>query len=491
VPLDRIDLEARPYVPRSGWPIGWEELSAYYPRAQDYCDAGPWAYGVAEALGPDAPPTIQGFRDPDIEAELLERFSRPTDFGRAYGGRLARSARTRVLLRAQALRLLEDGVVTGLEAAVTDLPQRRFTLRARNYVLASGGLETPRLLMVSDRSRRGGLGNAGGALGRYYMCHLENTLGQLQLMPADRPIALEFERTADGTYVRRKLAVSAVAQRREQLLNTTFRLHHALFPDPSHRSGVLSAMYLVKDAILPEYSRKLTALEHANRAGLVRNRQFWLAHLGNVARDSLEVGRFGLDWLRRRTFAARKLPFVVVRSRQGSYPLDFNAEQVPNPDSRVALAADTDAHGVPRLMVDWRLARQDVDSLLRAAQLVRDAFARSGTARFEFDAARLEAECRASAPVGGHHLGTARMSASPAEGVVDANCAVHGVPNLYVASGAVFPTCGHANPTLTIVALAIRLADHLKARMASPPAAQAVSSHRQENALDALPLARP
>nr|WP_235913802.1 GMC family oxidoreductase [Pseudoroseomonas coralli] len=199
---------------------------------------------------------------------------------------------------------------------------------------------------------------------------------------------------------------------------------------------------------------------------MTRDTRFWLAHAANVLRDSPGVLNFGQKWLRKRTFASRKLPFVVVRARDGSYPLDVNAEQVPNPDSRVTLGQEKDAFGLPRLRVDWRLHPADVDSLVRTMRLARDAFARSGVARLDFDDATLEAEVRASTPVGGHHIGTARMAESPRQGVVDANCAVHGVPNLYIASSAVFPTCSHANPTLTIVALALRLADHLKAEAA-------------------------
>jgi choline dehydrogenase-like flavoprotein len=472
VPMDPLDFEARPHVPHSGWPMRWEDLRDGYVRAQAYCDAGAFAYDVPGALGLGAPPTLEGFADGDVEASWIERFSLPTDFGKVYAGRLAASPNLRVVLGAQALRLtLEAGLVAGLEAA--SAPGRRFTVRARRFVLAAGGLETPRLLMASDPSRRGGLGNEGGALGRFYMCHVENTLGRLQLSPPDRPAVLHFERAADSTYVRRKFVVSAQAQRRHALLNTAFRLHYPLIADPSHRNGILSAMFIVKDAVLPEYRRKLATIEIADRDRLTQDARFWSAHAANVLRDAGEVLRFGAEWLRRRNIARRKLPFVVVRSRDGSYPLDVNAEQVPNPDSRVHLAGSTDAFEVPRIAVDWRLAPQDVDSLIRTMRLLRDAFARSGCARLEFDDDTIEEQVRASTPIGGHHLGTARMSASPGAGVVDARCGVHGVPNLYVAGGAVFPTCGHANPTLTIVALAIRLADHLKAEAARRPGAAA------------------
>lgn len=480
VPFDPIDLEKRDWVPHSGWPIDWATLSAYYPKAHDFFEAGAYAYDVEAALGPDAPPTIEGFSDPDILASRIERFSRPTDFGKSTFSRLSASQQVRVLLNAHATRLVADhGPVERLEGA--SAPGRGFTVRARRYVLATGGLEVPRLLMASDSSRRGGLGNEGGALGRYYMCHAENTLGRLHFQPSNRPISLDFEVTADGTYVRRKLGLSEAAQRRDGLLNTIFRLHYPLIADPAHGSGVLSAMYLVKDAILPEYRRKLATIEIANRGKMVRDSRFWLSHLTNVVKDSPGVLRFGQAWLRKRILASRKLPFVVVRSRDGSYPLDINAEQVPNPESRITLAKETDAFGLPRLRVDWRLHQADVDSLVRSMRVAREAFARSGTARLEFNDATIEDEVRASTPVGGHHIGTARMSETPREGVVDSDCAVHGVPNLFVASAAVFPTCSHANPTLTIVAMALRLADHLKSQAArdAAPARGAVAELAQ------------
>jgi choline dehydrogenase-like flavoprotein len=468
VPLDPLDLQKRDFVPHSGWPIGWSELEAHYPRAIEYCEAGPYAFRVADALGDTAPATVQGFADRDLSATQLERFSPPTNFGEAYSGRLRQSPRVRTVLWAKALRLNEkDGALVSLDAESE--PGRQLTVRARHYVLAMGGLETTRLLMASDATRRGGLGNAGDALGRFYMCHIENTLGRLRLQPATRPISLHFEQTADGVYVRRKFAITAEAQQRHRILNTAARLHYPLIADPSHRSGVLSMMYLVKDAIIPEYRRKLAAIELLNRDRMTRDGAFWAAHMRNVLLGAPAVASFGVDWLRRRTFARRKLPFVVVRGRDASYPLDVNAEQVPDRSNRVSLSNERDMSGRRRLLVDWRLTGQDVDSLVRSMHVMRASFARSGCGALEFDDADLAAQVRQSTPVGGHHLGTTRMSDSPAEGVVDRNCTVHGIANLHVASGSVFPTCGHANPTLTIVALAIRMAERLRTIALVPP----------------------
>ena len=475
VPLDPIDLMQRDYVPHSGWPIDWRELEDFYPRAMAYCEAGHYAFQVRDALGTSARATVEGFDDPDLLTAQLERFSLPTDFGKTYLDRLKVAPRIRVVVRAKAIRLNETGGrIIGLDCE--SAPGRCLKVVASDYVLTLGGLETTRLLVVSDRTRRGGLGNDGDALGRFYMCHIENTLGTLRFEPAGRRIALHFERSLDGVYVRRKFTVSAAAQQRERVLNTAARLHYPLIADPSHRNGVLSMMYLVKDAIIPEYRRKLATIEIQNRDRLTRDGAFWASHMANVGLDALNVARFGIDWLRRRTFARRKLPFVVVTSRNASYPLDVNAEQVPDRRNAITLADTRDAHGIQRLVVNWRLTPQDIDSMVRTLHLARASFARSGCGFLEFDDDTISEQVSASTPVGGHHLGTARMSNAPAEGVVDRHCAVHGVANLHLAGGAVFPTCGHANPTLTIVALSIRLAERLRRMVVAPSHIQQTSS---------------
>ena len=157
----------------------------------------------------------------------------------------------------------------------------------------------------------------------------------------------------------------------------------------------------------------------------------------------------------------RKLPYTLIANADGSYPLEFNAEQIPLESSRITLVDDRDRHGVPRVHVDWRTCDDDVAAGVRAFHVLRDAVARTPSTRIEFDDDALDASMRRSVPVGGHHMGTARMASSERDGVVDADCAVFGLANLYVASAASFPTSSHANPTLTIVALAIRLAEQL------------------------------
>lgn len=463
--MDDIDFEQRPWVPHSGWPWGPSELAPFRARAHEHLDIGTMPDRVLDALGSDAPKLIDGLDEPEIDSGRLERFSKPTNLGRKHRDRFAASTKLRLVLHGTVTSIETDGgkgPVTGLACASS--PEKRFRVEAKHYVLAAGGLESVRLLLASDPSSKGGLGNHAGHLGRFYQCHAENTLGVLKLTPPGRRVQVQFERVDGGIYLTRKFHLSEAAQREHRLLNAIWRLHYPLIADPRHGHPILSAMYIVKDAILPEYARKLAAIERAARDRLTRDWRFWAAHVRNVAGSPLTLARFGTYWLRGRTFAERKIPFVVIQNPAGEYPLDFNFEQVPNPDSRITLGADRDAFGVPRLVVDWRLTRQDTDSIVATMALLADSFRRSGTAVLDYDPATIEAEAKASVPVGGHHIGAARMSAAPEGGVTDPNGTVWGHPNLHLAGCATFPTCSHANPTLTIVAMAIRLAERLRAQ---------------------------
>ena len=170
--------------------------------------------------------------------------------------------------------------------------------------------------------------------------------------------------------------------------------------------------------------------------------------------------------MRRRVLAERKLPYVLVPNADGSYVLEFNAEQTPLRESRITLGEERDGFGVPRVHVAWRLASDDVDSLCRSYRLLRDRVQASGAATLDFNDGALRETLAASVPLGGHHIGSTRMAADATQGVVDRNAALFDLPNLFIASSSVFTTSSHANPTLTIVAMAVRLAAHLRGQFA-------------------------
>jgi hypothetical protein len=457
IPFDPIDFERRDHVANTGWPIAYEEVARFYPAAMQYCDAGRLDF-LAETSLPGAGPVIPGFYGDDVvDAAHIERYSLPTDFGKRYWDRLHKSKNVTVVLGLRCLKLNRASGQDLIESAefIDDSGHRR-TIQAAVFVLATGGIEVPRLLLASD-SNGTGFGNLGECLGRFYMCHFENTCGRI--VPRKEPVAFRFERTSDGIYCRRQIRFTPQAQRDHHLLNTVFRLHFPSYADASHGSSVMSAIYLAKSTLLPEYRTIL-------QQGPAAIRSPPMQHVGNVLRDLPGLTGFVGEWLFRILLAKRKLPYTLVPNADGSFPLEFNAEQTPDPSNRITLQQDRDRHGVPRVHIAWRLGNDDAQAALRAFHLLRESFNRCGAAQLLFDEEIIAGEIARSIPLG-HHVGTARMASTPSTGVVDGNCAVFGLPNLFVASSAVFPTCSYANPTVTIVALALRLSQHLRSRLES------------------------
>lgn len=457
VPLDPIDFEAREWISNSGWPICYREVAQYYPRANTICEAGRCSYQAEESVLGGMRPIVRDFDPVDFTTAHIERFSCPTDFGRRYRQQLASSVTTRVLLHANCTRLVASSDGARIEmAAVRTRDGNCFGVAATQFVLATGALEVVRLLLVSDDVHAAGIGNARGLVGRYYMSHIAGTIGTLRIDRPAEDVWQGYDRAEDGVYCRRRIALRESAQRRERIGNAVFRLHHPRIPDPRHRTGALSAIFLARRMISYEYAKRLESHEPLTTRA-------WLQHLANVGTDAPGVSRFLWHWLRDRVLAERKFPTVIIRPRTNLFSLDFNAEQVPNWNSHVRLIDQTDALGVPRLHVDWRYTDADVQTISSAFRLLQQdiALAGVGDLGLEPDEANIEAVVRRDGAYGGHHIGTARMGLDPTQGVVDGNCRVFGVNNLYIGGSAVFPTSGQANPTLTIVALAVRLARHI------------------------------
>jgi len=467
IPFDPIDFEHRPWIQHSGWPISHEDVAPYYGAALEVCRAGPAAFTTREAFDGDQGPLVDGVLDPDVILDRVERFSEPTNFAKAYRQTMESSPRLKVVMNASVVEVItnaEGSAARGVAAKTS--AGRALTLNSDRVIVAAGGLETPRILLASRSTKTCGLGNEQDLVGRFYQAHLEGEVGEILFKRPAREVRLDYQRSPEGVYCRRYAWLSPEAQRRERLAGLILRPHHPKIVDPAHRHPVLSAMYLVKDLILPEYGRKMTSTEQAAKARYAgRQGALYFEHLRNIVLGAPSLAGFSVKWTRDRILADRKLPSVVLRDARNRYVLDFNAEQTPNPDSRVLLSDTLDPLGVPRLSIAWRTVAQDREMIARGLRVMQAAFGRSDTAALHFDDALFDEEVALSTRIGGHHIGTARMADNAAKGVVDGDGQVFGVRGLYVAGAATFPTSGFANPTLTIVALALRLADHLKAQL--------------------------
>jgi choline dehydrogenase-like flavoprotein len=459
MPFDPIDFETRAHIPHSGWPLSYDDLLPYYPRANALAEAGRFLYDADEALGPGTGPLIAGFDSPRVLSNGLERFSCPTHFGSRYAKRMALAPTLEVLTGANCTALrLQSGGQALREVEVRTLAGTQFTVAARNTVLAAGGLETARLLLASRDVAPQGVGNPHDVVGRYYMCHIAGNVGTLTVHGPTRNVRHGYEISPEGVYCRRRLSVAAGEQKRLGLANAVARLHFPRITDPGHRSGVLSGLVLAQKMISYEYSKRL-------KDGGPPSAGVYARHLMNVVTDPLDTTAFLAHWLARRTFSDRKFPSVILRNRTNRFSLEVHGEQIPQAHSRVTLAGSVDALGIPRLKVDWRYSRADIDSLGASLDVMAEEFERSGKARFDYNRHTLEEDLMRFGAYGGHHIGTARMGLDPRTSVVDADCRVHSVRNLFVAGSAVFPTSSQANPTLTLIAMSLRLGDFLSRQL--------------------------
>ena len=464
IPYDAIDFEKRDYVPESGWPFDKSELDPWYKRAAEYCEIGKADFDARTSLK-DPREFIAGFSSDIVGTTSFERFSAPTDFGKRWRPVIDAASNVKTVTGATCTKLLTSADVARIvEARFSTLAGNSFCVRAKSYVIAAGGFETYRLLAASNDFHAAGLGNTSDTLGRYLMAHIEGSLANLRLQDPASPIDWGFQITPEGIYGRRRFTLVPEVQKAEKILNFIVRLHHPTAVDPSHGSAILSLMFLAKQFILPEYRRKMTMVERRVANTMPQGLPFWAQHLSNLVRGAPELATFLVEWIYKRHFQYHRIPYVALRSRNGIYPIDFNSEQIPNPDSRVILTDQKDRFGVPVMFVDWRMTETDVASIARSFRLMRSAFADSGVVALDFDDASLEDRIREeTVPVGGHCIGVTRMSNNPRTGVVNPDLRMHDVPNAFVLSAASLPTCSHANPTLTLVAMAARLANHLRA----------------------------
>ena len=477
MPFDPIDFEAREYVPHSGWPMDYDTVARFYPQANRLCEAGEFSYVAEHALPGDDRPIIQGFAGAHFTANTLERFSCPTNFAARYGERLRRAANITVVLHANVTAIkLHAGGRAVESLGFQSLTGARGSVRAAHYVLATGGLEVARLLLANRSVHGNGIGNDRDLVGRFYMCHLAGTIGSIALLGPLNAVYHGYQLSAEGIYCRRRFALKPRVQREQRLGNFIARLHHPRITDPRHHDAILSGLYLGKAFISYEYGKRLHGEEQVSWAT-------WCRHVRNVAGAPLDLAAFAWHIFRDRMLADRKFPSIIIKSKANLYSLDFHAEQEPNFLSRVALGTEVDTLGMPRLEVDWRYTSGDVATVQRSLALLREDIERSQVGSFDYDPAAVEFEMIRYGAYGGHHIGTARMGTDPASSVVDPDCRVHGVDNLFVNGAATFPTSSQANPTLTLVALSLRLAEHLKTRLrARAPAVPAATAHESSAA---------
>lgn len=418
-PLDAIDFEERDCLPYSGWPFPKEHLEPYYRRSQEICGVTPASYVVDDWF-------VKGqYKKLPFDAGRVEtilfKFCAKETLLKRFDEAVQKARNLQVLLFANLTSIETDEAAKSVQhMRVACLNGNRFTVSAKVFVLAAGGIEVPRLLLASDKVMRCGLGNQNDAVGRYFMEHLHFWSGVF--VPKDNGLITttqiynEVQRIKNVAVIA-KLAIPEAFMRQEKLINHNVQL----IPRIVLRSSLSS--YRWHD-FRSNPKGAFRAFPAGLRKGIVR--------------------------------AAN----LLDRRRMLIYKFANMTEQAPNPDSRVTLGTDRDGLGVPTARLNWQVSLQDIENAIRVHEIIGREIERAGIGRF------LVQLRRGSIPPdlhgGYHHMGTTRMSCDPKKGVVDPDGRVHGISNLYIAGPSVFPTGGHANPVLTILALTLRLSEHIR-----------------------------
>nr|WP_294514716.1 GMC family oxidoreductase [uncultured Rhodopila sp.] len=446
-PLDAHDFEVRDWVPNSGWPIKRPELMPYYKRAHDLLQLGPFEYD------PQVWESWIGRKDARLlplpherAMNIISQLSPPTRFGRHYRDEILQSRNVVTYLGANVTEIETPGNGAQVSSVrVRTLAGGTFQVTARTYILATGGIETPRLLLASNRYQPRGIGNQHDLVGRYFMDHPRLRSGAILFRdPAANSAIYDLHFTLPGGVTARGVKIAAYfgltpeTQRRERIANTRcYAVSRFVGDDPA----AYTAVSHIRQAV------------HGAGSLLDRSR----ADIFNMVKQlpSVAVLAAGLKL---------RLPFLAR-----GYALETVVEPTPLPDSRVTLGHGRDGLGMPRVKVEWRLGDLEKRTIRRTQEILREEIACAGSGVVSVDAPGQDEEWPDTLRGCWHHMGTARMADDPRSGVVDAQCRVHGMENLFIAGSSIFPTCGSDMPTITIVALALRLADHIKGLYARQP----------------------
>lgn len=402
-PLDAIDFEARDWLAHSGWPITKKDLSQHFAKAQALCEAGPLLYehaaARAKAIGEPLDLGEGGVTTRFFQFSKTHDGILPTHFGERYAADLKKISRLTVYLQANVTRLGLDHTAKKLqEIDVATLNGKKLKVKAKAAVLATGAIETARLLLASNDVNKTGVGNSEDMVGRFFADHPT---------PRDTATLVVFNGKLSPYYLGTQNLDGAI-------------IRGGFFPSEAYRRlpGVMASSITVDSKVELDAIGKAAVAETAKA-------------LGVDASDAV------------------------------AFSLGSGMEIVPDPDRRLTLDRARDRLGMPRIKLEMKIAEEDFAAFRKTlTELGRQLLvSRTGLIKLNL---KTRAEWLDSLDWGNHHMGTARMSADPKKGVVDANLKVHEVANLYVAGSSVFPTYGAANPTVNLLSLALRLAEHLK-----------------------------
>ena len=416
--FDEIDFEKRDWIPHSGWPIKRADLDPFYKRAHTNVELGPYQYDWKYWQQQD--PQLQSvLKDESVVWNKVWQFNN-TRFGTKYRDAIVNAKNVHLYTYANLVDITANENVSAIkQVTVKNYTGKQHTVKAKHFILACCSVQNARILLSANKQAPKGLGNDHDNVGRYFMEHLEIKSAELWL---SRPDPLKLYAWDFGKKMRCELAITKEQQAKNKILNGTASLI------PLSMAKKVKPIIDVWNSDNPQKNNDKMMEEYSDAGKEVRN---------------------------------AKADDKIFRS----YELFTRIEQAPNPDSRITLDKEKDVLGMPRANLHWVLTPLEKHSIRKIYELIGQQIGKSGAGRvklMEYLWDEKDTAWPAFTGGGWHHMGTTRMSDDPANGVVDANCKVHGIANLHIAGASCYATAAAPNPTLTVIALSLRLSDHLK-----------------------------
>lgn len=423
--LDPIDFEKREWITYSGWPISFKDLLPYYEEAASIYKINNFSYFFEESLNIQLKEELSKiqFSKSHVKNKL---FQQPLPAKRFKDDllKLQKSNKeVNILLNHSALELITDEKGVNItEIIVGDNKGNLKKIKAKTFIIATGALETPRLLLNSNKFHKNGIGNLYDNVGRFLMDHPMGNLLQLQFKTATKASIYSDLIYAYKNKIKTGIILSDGAQKQYKLPN------HNLYLRPSFVKGIDNESEKIKLAMLTFLSGKLNLKDVYK---VITNI--------NVVRQILTYK-------------------LTLNVKYKFADLFFITEQIPNPNSTITLSNNKDKFGYPIAKVKWEITKNELLIMNQWNRLIRGIFMEG----YDFTHSNDDVEWNEIYTSAAHHVGTARMAERPEDGVVDKNLQVFGMQNLFICDGSVFTTSGNVNSGFTISALACRLAEFLK-----------------------------
>jgi choline dehydrogenase-like flavoprotein len=424
-PNDPIDYEGRKSMNMPKWPINEVDLAPYMSTAAKELGLSDNFFDIEPFLDKNGIPKEQLIDN--VTSDLYTKMFQLTNkkrFSTLYREELGKQNNLRVYynLNVVHIQLSSNGKDVSSIKCKT-LSGKTVIIEAEKFILASHAIENARLLLNSNDIEKNGIGNKYDHVGRYFMEHIH--IKASKLIPSEK-----FPKLYNQSILKDLNLNANISFTDEFLRDKNILQYYCRFLPVSIEEDVVESISDIRKDINSPFSREL------------------YEDIGNVMNNIAGVSKH---------IASR---YGISNPKPAYYILDQRIEQAPNPNSRVVISKDLDALGVPQANLQWELNEHDYRTFKVGQQKIIKEISMLGGGRFIVEDITPElVDDRATGHY--HHIGTTRMSESPLDGVVDSNCKVHNIKNLYLAGSSVFPTAGYSGPTMMIVALSLRLAEHL------------------------------